>query len=370
MFAILKSFETLSDKPFTKARNSAIIIFRKGVTDIKKILTLLSCLIVFAVLLCSCTHQKNTVKATKILYDTVITVELYDGDEAILNETMKKAEYYQKLFDADSEESDIYKINHSGSGGVSVSNDTAEMLTNALAVSNLSDGAFDITVKPIKDLWNFSADNQKIPSDDELKEQLPKVGYDNVEVDGTRVTLKNGAQLDVGAVAKGYIADKLAEFLRSRGCENALIKLGGNIYAMGKNKDGKTFSVGIQKPFAENGEYAAKISELSDMSVVTSGNYIRYFEKDGKIYHHILDTKSGYPIDNGISSVTIISSSSATADALSTACFALGERDGLKLVNNSQNAEAVFITSGGKILLSDGLKITEKNIPEIEIKEK
>ena len=337
--------------------------------EIKKhiFLSILSFVLIFS--LCSCSSSaKKVSKTTKTLYDTVTTIELYDGDKTLLKDTENLAESYQKMFDGNDVNSEIYKLNNAAGKKTTLSEDTLNLLSFATFSSELSDGAFDITVKPVMDLWNFSADNPKIPSDSEIKEKLQSVGNSNIVINGTSAVLDNGAQVDVGGIAKGYIADRLVEYLRSRGCKNALINLGGNIYAMGKNKKGNDFTVGIQKPFAKTGEYSAKIIGLSDMSVVTSGNYIRYFKKDGKIYHHIIDPKTGCPADNNLNSVTVISKYSAAADVLSTACFVLGKEKGIELVNNTQDAEAVFITKDGKITVTDGLKMNDKKIPEIETK--
>ena len=336
--------------------------------EIKKhiFLSILSFVLIFA--LCSCSRAAKVSKTTNTLYDTVTTIELYDGDKSVLKDVEELAEKYQQMFDNNNVNSDIYKLNNAGGKKTTLSEDTLNMLNFASFSSELSDGAFDITVKPVMDLWDFSSDDPKIPSDSEIKEKLNFVNSKNIVINDTSAVLDNGAQVDVGGIAKGYIADRLVEYLRSRGCKNALVNLGGNVYAMGKNKKGNDFTVGVQKPFAKTGEYSAKIIGLSDLSVVTSGNYIRCFKKDGKIYHHIIDPKTGYPADNDLNSVTVISKYSSAADVLSTACFVLGKEKGMELIKNTQDAEAVFITKDGKISVTEGLKINDKKIPEIEIK--
>ena len=174
------------------------------------------------------------------------------------------------------------------------------------------------------------------------------VGYaltEKVEQLGDR---GRAGKLDVGAVAKGYIADRLRDYLEEEGIDHAMIDLGGNIIAMGSKLDGSDYNIGIQKPFDENGTPITSV-KLSDKSIVTSGVYQRYFEQDGKIYHHILDPATGYPCENNLYSVTIITDSSLTADALSTTCFLLGYEKGMNLINQLNNVDAVFITNDNQI---------------------
>lgn len=173
--------------------------------------------------------------------------------------------------------------------------------------------------------------------------------YKNILIkDNTIQLLDPYASIDVGAIAKGYIADKLKDYLKDHGIRHALINLGGNVLAMGKKLDGSEYNIGIQKPFDQTGEPITSI-RLSDKSVVTSGTYQRYFESEGKMYHHILDPHTGYPCENNLHSVTIITNSSLTADALSTTCFLLGYDKGLRLINQLDNVDAVFITKDNEI---------------------
>ena len=170
------------------------------------------------------------------------------------------------------------------------------------------------------------------------------INYHSVKVDGNTVTLTDPeAKIDLGGIAKGYIADKLKEYLKNQGVEHALINLGGNMLALGGRPDGSDFRIGIQEPFAADGTVLTNLS-ISDKSVVSSGNYERYFEKDGIIYHHILDPDTGYPVQNNLYQVTIISDSSVQGDALSTTCYALGLEAGMELIQNTDGVEAVFVT--------------------------
>lgn len=211
-------------------------------------------------------------------------------------------------------------------------------------------GKFDITLLPVS-LWDFNGENPRVPDEAELKEALKYVDYTLVKVEGNSVTVPKGVQIDLGAIAKGYIADKMAEYLKKEGVSSAILDLGGNIYALG-DKRGENWKIGIRSPF-DPGEQIG-YTEVKDKTVVTSGVYERCFKKDGKLYHHILNTENGMPVDNGVASVTIIAQSSADADALSTLCFALGKDKGLEVLNNTEGVCGIFVMTGGEIFKSDG----------------
>ena len=175
-------------------------------------------------------------------------------------------------------------------------------------------------------------------------------------IDPERVDFaKEGMQLDLGAVAKGYIADRIKDYLLEQGVESAIIDLGGNILCVGSRPGGDPFRIGLQRPFASHSETVATV-EITDKSVVSSGIYERYFEEDGVLYHHILNPETGYPYDNGLVSVTIISDESVDGDGLSTSCFALGLEKGMELINSLPDVQAVFITEDGELHFSEGFE--------------
>lgn len=286
------------------------------------------------------------------MMDTVVTVTLYDGGKDTLNGVLDLCSGYEKMFSRTVEESDISRINKSNGEPVTVSDETAGLIKLSLAISEKSEGAFDITVTPLTELWNVN-ERTAVPKDEEIASALKYVGHKNVSVDGTTVTVKNGAKLDLGGIAKGYIADKAYDYLKSHGIKNAVINLGGNVKVLGDGKKGG-YTVGIQKPFAENGTAELTV-KLSDKTAVTSGIYERFFEADGKIWHHVLDPSTGYPADNGIASVTVIAESSAIADGLSTACLVLGREKGIALAE-SCGAELIMIFRDGTHFVTDGIK--------------
>lgn len=302
-------------------------------------------------LLCSCEKPaENKLSSTQVMMDTVITVTVWGTDEETLNGAIELCKSSEQILSRTVAQSDVSNINSARPATVSA--DTAELLNLALEISEKSQGAFDITVLPLVELWDIN--NRTSPPDKgEVAEALNSVNYRNLKINGTTVT-PNGTKIDLGGIAKGYIADKVCAYLKTKGVERAIINLGGNVCVLGQHTE-KLYSVGIQKPFALHGESAA-ILKINNKTAVTSGIYERYFEYDGRIYHHIIDPKTGYPADNGIQSVTVVTENSAVADALSTACLILGVDGGMKLAKQ-YNAETVFILSSGEIKVSNGLDI-------------
>lgn len=323
-------------------------------TDLKKIIKPLQYLLpaaLFLIFLSGC--QSNQAKETRTGFylNTVISVTIYGrSSEELFDGCMELAEYYDNMFSRTTPGSDIWNINHSNGSPVTVQEETLSLLRTALSYAEMSDGLVDPTIGTLSILWNFGDENQGIiPSKTEITDALSHVNYKNVVISGNQVTLKDEkACLDLGFIAKGYIADRMKEYLVSKGVKNAIINLGGNVSAIGSRLDGTPYKVGVQKPFAETGT-SALILEIEDKSVVSSGNYERYFEKDGILYHHILSTKNGYPSDSGLSGVTIISEKSVDGDALSTLCFLLGYEKGMALIDSLDNVEAVFITNDGTV---------------------
>ena len=318
-------------------------------------LILVLCLVILS--FCSCSRNVYPLSSTLIMMDTVVTVTIYDGDDDVLSGAMKLCKQYENLLSRTIEGSDVYEINHSSGQPVQVSDDTAELLKTALDIAEKSKGAFDPTVLPLVELWDVT-NSKTVPSDSDIQTALQSVNYKNISLDGNTVTAKNGAQLDLGGIAKGFISDKLKIYLKENGVKSAIINLGGNTLLVG-DKNGKDFSVGVQKPLGKQNELSARIT-MSDKTAVTSGVYQRYFEQNGKIYHHILDPKTGYPTDNGIYAVTVLTNSSTVADGLSTACLILGIEKGAELAKQ-YGAELFFIDKNGEITLTDGLSSQTEN---------
>lgn len=315
--------------------------------------TLLLCLLLSG---CGKAPQKDPIQQSGFHFDTIITITLYDPSKtAELNHCFELAELYENYFSADIKDSDISKINASPGSPVRVHEETIDLIEKGLSYSKLSEGKFDITVGKLTSLWDFHAKTPKLPDADAVAAAVRTIDYRNVMVRGDEVTLTNpNAALDLGGIAKGYIADKLKEYLLSEGITSGLINLGGNVLTIGTKEDGSAYSIGIQRPFDETGAPAAVVS-VKDQTVVTSGIYERYFEQDGIRYHHILDTATGYPYENELLSVSIICRDSADGDGLSTTCFALGLEKGMELIESLEDTEAIFITSDQKIHGTSGI---------------
>lgn len=301
-------------------------------------------------------------KKSQFMLNTSCTITVYGNNAAqIIDETFALGVKYENLLSTVIEGSDVYKLNHAGGKPVTVSNDTIQILKKSIHYSEVSDGLFDVTMGSLTALWDFPGASHKVPSPKIIAEDLKTVGYKYIKMEGNTVTLlKPGAQLDFGAIAKGYIADRLADFLKSKKVQGAIVNLGGNVITVGEKPKVKTWMVGIQQPFADRNETIGAVT-VGEKSVVTSGIYERSFTgPDGKFYHHILDPRTGYPVENNLSAISIISDLSVDGDGLSTTCFLLGVEKSKTLIESLPNTEAIFITKDNKIITTSGLG---KDIP-------
>lgn len=324
----------------------------------KKKFVFLICLALLCLTFCGCqSSQSSPISKSGVYLDTVITVTLYGTEEeSILDHCLSLCESYEALFSRTMEGSDVYRMNHAGGQLTQVSPETARLIEKAISYSNISDGAFDCTIAPLSTLWDFKNNPGQVPSQEEIEAARSLVDYRTIQVSQTTVTLKNpSAAIDLGGIAKGYIADRLKDYLTSQGITSALINLGGNVLTIGSKPDGSPWNIGIQKPFAERNASIASL-KVTDQSLVTSGTYERYFTVGGTVYHHLLDPATGYPADTGLSSVTILSDDSIDGDALSTSCFVLGIDKGMELIESLPGVEALFVTSEDELLYSSGLE--------------
>ena len=303
--------------------------------------------------------SREPISATEIKLNTVVTVTIYDSqDRDLLTKCMNLCDKYEKVFSRTNADSELYKFNHrkltpaeGTEDTYQVSDSLAELVSEGLDYSELSKGAFDIAIEPLTSLWDFTAEDPQVPKDSLIQTALPKCDYHNISVDKDKneITLKtDDTAIELGAIAKGYIADRLKDYLISQNVKSAIINLGGNVLCIGGKPDTSAFKIGIQKPFADRSETIA-VMDIRDKSVVSSGIYERCFEQDGILYHHLLNPKTGYPYDNGLIAVTIISDKSVDGDALSTTCFALGLEDGMKLAESLDDVQAFFVTSDYEI---------------------
>ena len=326
------------------------------------------------------------ISISSIKLNTAVQITIYDSqDKALLDDCLALCDKYELVFSRTNEKSELYKLNHrkdtsdkdpnadgqttpypvSGTADTwHISEDLASLLSQGLSITRESDGAFDIAIAPLTSLWVFTAEDPKVPDDAAIQKALPLCSSDGVTIDGQDITLpSDDIQFDVGAIAKGYIADRMKDLLVKKGVKSAIINLGGNVLCIGSKPDGTPFKVGIQKPFADRNETEA-VMDITGKSVVSSGIYERCFKQGGKLYHHILNPQTGYPYENGLISVTIISDQSVDGDALSTTCFALGLEDGLKFAEK-KGVQAVFITEDYELHYTDGFQ-DEINVTDVE----
>lgn len=255
--------------------------------------------------------------------------------------------------------SDVSRLNlEAGQDEVLLSQETFEVIKKAKEYSELCSGAFDITAAPLVKLWGVFSKDEGVPLKKKIEDILYLVNYKEIilkDEKNSAKLLRIGQKVDLGAIAKGYAADRVIDIYRKNAVKSGFINIGGNVLTLGNKPDGSPWRIGIQNPFKSRGEYIG-IVKISDETVVTSGDYVRYFEEQGIKYHHILDPRTGYPANSGIVSATIIGKSSMEADALSTAIFILGLRDGKELVDKTYGVEAIFITSEKKIYVTKGAK--------------
>jgi len=313
----------------------------------RKLLSLFIIFVLSNTILCGCSDQNSQEKVnrTGFLFDTVVTITLYGEDkEDLLDDCFKIGAEYEQLLSRTIVTSEISLINQAKGDPVTVSDETLELLNKGLEYCELSNGAFDITIAPASNLWDFKTDTPALPDVNSLTEAISHVDYRTIHIDGNQVWLEDPeAAIDLGGIAKGFIADKLKEYLVSKGETSGIINLGGNIQSIGLKPDGSKYQFGIQYPFKLQGEVIEAVS-VEDSSMVSSGIYERYFKIDDTLYHHILDPSTGYPIDNNLLSVTILSPLSVDGDGLSTTCYALGLEKGMELIKRLDGIEAVFIT--------------------------
>ena len=328
------------------------------------------CLMLIGITLLSltgCTRNTEPLSRTGFFFDTVIQITLYDTkDTAILDGCFELAQTYEQLFSPTIEGSDVWNINHSEGVSVNVKEETLDLLSAAVDYAVLTNGVIDPTIRPVSELWHFGSEDEPcVPDESAIKEALTHVSYQNIRIANGDTPDRNHpgrytvrlddpkAAIDLGCIAKGYIADKLKEYLLSQGIQSACISLGGNVLVIGEKPDHSPFRIGIQEPFAPDGTSLGTV-EIRDTSLVTSGIYERCFYEDGRFYHHVLDTATGYPVDNELAAVTILCPSSTKADALSTSCLCLGLSKGRQFLDSFSDVEYLLVTKNGTQYCSAG----------------
>lgn len=323
----------------------------------KKCLTLLlACLLLCSLGGCSREQAAEPLSKTNLMLDTVVTISLYDSqDTALLEEAFDEIARLEDLLSATVEGSDIDRLNRAaGQDWVDIAPETEEVLGLAKKYAALSGGAFDVTAGPLIDLWGIHNGEGHYPTQAELDQVLPLIGSEDLLIEAGRAFLaRPGMEVNLGAIAKGYIADRVKALLEDRGVEHATLDLGRNVLLIGGKTAEDPFRIGIQDPNDQQGALIGAL-DVADRSVVTSGINERYFTYEGRQYHHILDPFTGFPADTGVASVTILSDSSAQGDALSTTCLLLGQEQGAALIESLEGVEALFILIDGTQLPTSG----------------
>ena len=342
---------------FTSNFHGKILNIHKNLY-LNRVLILLICLTFSSSIISSCSRNTHPTSVSGFKLNTYITITVYDKvDPAILERCLSICDTYENMFSRTITDSTLSQLNNHNT--TTVPDDLGRIIEYGLNSAKISNGSFDITIGSVSSLWDFTSENPSVPDKDAIKQSLPYVGYKNVslqknnDASGTwTVLIPEGTIIDLGAVAKGYIADRLKEYLISSGVKSAIINLGGNILCVGSKPDRSDFSIGVKKPFSES-EVMATL-KINGKSVVSSGIYERCFTSDGILYHHILNPFTGYPYNNSLTSVTIISDSSVDGDCLSTTCFTLGLDKGMELIEQTEGTEAIFVTSDGSMHYSSG----------------
>ncbi|MCR4436466.1 MAG: FAD:protein FMN transferase [Clostridiales bacterium] len=339
---------------------------------IKKLLAVGMCILLLTPL-AGCSKKEQASESQAFKMDTIINLKAYGpkANEAI-EAAYKRIDEIEQMASPSIGTSDVNKINQAaGKEYVKVHPEIIKMIKISIEYSELSNGAFDITVGPLIKLWGIGTKDEKVPSDSEIKEKLPLVGYRNIrinEADSSVKLIKEGMSIDLGGIAKGFTADEVIKIFKEYGIKSAIINLGGStVYTLGQKPDGTLWSIGIQHPRKERNEGYACILKLPQQALSTSGDYERFFIKDGKRYHHILNPFTGYPADAGVMSDTVVINSDVPdcnmlADILTKVTFVSGVDKGLKIIDSIPGVSCIAVTTDNKVYKSSKWNIPLENL--------
>lgn len=289
--------------------------------------------------------------------DTYMTVTAY-GEQAqeAVDEAGAEIERLDNLLSTGNEESEIAKLNQSGSA--TLSEDAGYLVERALELNEETDGAFDIAIYPVMEAWGFPTQNYQVPSEDTLQSLLKLCDVSQITYDKDNRGIsfnQEGIKIDLGGIAKGYTSSRIMEIYKENNISSGLVNLGGNVQALGTKTDGSKWRVAVQSP-DDSDDYLGVLS-IEDKAVITSGGYERYFEQDGKNYHHIIDPATGYPAENGLTSVTIVSEDGTLADGLSTSLFIMGKDRAIEFWKaHSDEFDAIILTDDEKLYVTEGIQ--------------
>ena len=321
----------------------------------------LTAALTLAVTLASCsspapTNTDNSPHTRDVFaMDTYMSMKAYgeNGEKAL-----SEAEEYIKKLESDlsatSPDSCISRVNSADSNPTEITDEAAEIIAKALEIGKKTNGALDITLYPMLKEWGFTTGEYQIPKTEAISRILGNTGFERVQLSGNAVTVPDGFQIDLGALAKGFTSDKIMDIMRKNNVSSAIVSLGGNVQAVGTKPDGSQWKVAVRDPFAPDTDMC--VVEIGSKAVITSGNYERFFTgSDGKNYWHILDPSDGFPADNGLVSVTVIGDSGLECDALSTALFVLGDGKAQDYWDANQGFDMILVTDDKRIVCTDGI---------------
>ncbi len=318
--------------------------------------------LLLSLLFSSCAPRQEVLTGNTFALDTIIELKLYSYPSqykgTLMQDAFNEITSLENTLSMHIEGSDVDQINKdAGIKPTKVSSLTYRVLSDSLFFSEKTNGLFDITTGPLIDLWAIDPPNGHYPSQEELDAVLPLIDYHKIKFLGDNMIelADKGMIVNLGAIAKGTIADEIKAYLLGRGVKSALINLGGNVLAVGSKPDGSSFVIGVQDPENTRGNYLLSI-KINDETVVSSGDYERFFVYNGKTYHHILNPKTGFPAETNIKQVTIVTSNSQTADGLSTSVLLLGVHKGIQLIESLDGVEAILITKDHYIYFTEGLR--------------
>lgn len=324
-------------------------------------------------MLTACQNSDENKKVSKDIFamDTYMTVTAYGKNaENGVNKAVDEINRLETVLSAEKQESDIYKLNETGSG--TLSTDTKNIVSKALEINKTTNGAFDISIYPLMVKWGFTTQKYNVPSKNEISKLLKDVDSSKIIFDekSGNIKLKENMKIDLGGIAKGYTSNRVMQIFKECGVKSGLVSLGGNVQALGTKTDGTAWQIAIENP-DKSSDYIGVVS-VKDKAVITSGGYERYFEKNGKTYHHILDPETGYPAESGLKSVTIVSDDGTLADALSTSLFVMGKEKALDYWREHKNEfDTVLVEDNGDITITGGLeKIFKSNFKFDTVKRK
>ncbi|MDR2481664.1 MAG: FAD:protein FMN transferase [Spirochaetaceae bacterium] len=325
--------------------------------------SLFTVFLIIPVFLAGCRNQEDW--QYRFLLGTICRVKFFDrAPKSLANDVFSRIAVLEDILSANKEDTDLDMVNkNAGIGPVKVRKELIDVSLRALYYAEISEdengcAVFDPTIGPLVKLWNIGSPLEQVPLETDVKDALSYVNWRAMEVDSKDQTIfltKKNMSVDLGAIAKGYAADEAVKIIKNAGVKSAILDLGGNIYVLGRKPDGLPFKIGVQDPKSSRRTYIGVVS-VSNMAVITSGDYERFFEKAGIRYHHILSTKTGHPVWNNLRSVTIVSENSMDADALSTMAFVMGFEKGSALIDSIAGTGGIFVFNDNRVTVSESLK--------------